>query len=149
MTQSGNLVFMALLVITAGLLGLSNAHARTLRMHGRIAAPTTDRLPYHHDQPGPNPHHHHNHQPPSTSSSLSPPYATSSPPLSGSGREKSVGSPVADPCASSVDGGSSPYPDSGSWGVDSSSTWPPATTATATMTRNSTGFSGLEDHEEV
>ncbi|KAK7754658.1 hypothetical protein SLS62_003442 [Diatrype stigma] len=143
MTQSGNLVFMALLIITAGLLGLSNAHARTLRMHGRIAAPTTDRLPYHHDHPGPHPH-----QPPSASS-LSPPYATSSPPLSGSG-DGEKGSPAAvDPCASSVDLGSSPYPDSGSWGVDSSSTWPPATTATATMTRNSTGFSGLEDREEV
>ncbi|RYP48517.1 hypothetical protein DL768_005596 [Monosporascus sp. mg162] len=46
MTQAGNIIFMALLLVNAGLLGLSNAHAKTLRMHGRIAAPTTDRLPY-------------------------------------------------------------------------------------------------------
>ncbi|RYP13597.1 hypothetical protein DL767_010669 [Monosporascus sp. MG133] len=46
MTQAGNIIFMALLLVNAGLLGLSNAHAKTFRMHGRIAAPTTDRLPY-------------------------------------------------------------------------------------------------------
>ncbi|KAH9889230.1 hypothetical protein F4778DRAFT_785783 [Xylariomycetidae sp. FL2044] len=46
MTQAGGIVFMALLIVTAGLLGLSNAHARTLRMHGRLAAPTTEHLPH-------------------------------------------------------------------------------------------------------
>ncbi|RYO79933.1 hypothetical protein DL766_007425 [Monosporascus sp. MC13-8B] len=46
MTQVGNIIFMALLLVNAGLLGLSNAHAKTFRMHGRIAAPTTDRSPY-------------------------------------------------------------------------------------------------------
>ncbi|RYP93136.1 hypothetical protein DL770_000710 [Monosporascus sp. CRB-9-2] len=46
MTQAGNIIFMVLLLVNAGLLGLSNAHAKTFRMHGRIAAPTTDRLPY-------------------------------------------------------------------------------------------------------
>lgn len=130
MTQAGNLVFMALLIITAGLLGLSNGHAKTLRMHGRIAAPTSDSLPYHH-------HHHdssHADQPP-PASSLSPPI--SSPPLSGSVGGKDG---AAEQCAS-VDG-SSPYPDSGSWGADSS-TWPPTTR------RTSAGFSGLEDHREV
>ncbi|KAK8071011.1 hypothetical protein PG997_011214 [Apiospora hydei] len=44
MSQVGGLIFMALLLITAGLLGLSNAHAKTLRMHGRVAAPTQERL---------------------------------------------------------------------------------------------------------
>ncbi|KAK7946669.1 uncharacterized protein PG986_010990 [Apiospora aurea] len=44
MSQAGGLIFMALLLITAGLLGLSNAHAKTLRMHGRVAAPTQERL---------------------------------------------------------------------------------------------------------
>ncbi|RYP11309.1 hypothetical protein DL764_000127 [Monosporascus ibericus] len=46
MTQAGNIIFMILLLVNAGLLGLSNAHAKTFRMHGRIAAPTTGRLPY-------------------------------------------------------------------------------------------------------
>ncbi|RYP75095.1 hypothetical protein DL771_002556 [Monosporascus sp. 5C6A] len=46
MTQVGNIIFMVLLLVNAGLLGLSNAHAKTFRMHGRIAAPTTGRLPY-------------------------------------------------------------------------------------------------------
>ena len=40
MSQAGALVFMALLLVTAGLLGLSNAHAKSFRMHGRIAAPS-------------------------------------------------------------------------------------------------------------
>ncbi|KAK8005305.1 hypothetical protein PG990_011342 [Apiospora arundinis] len=44
MSQAGGIIFMALLLLTAGLLGLSNAHAKTLRMHGRIAAPTQERL---------------------------------------------------------------------------------------------------------
>ncbi|KAH8201991.1 hypothetical protein TruAng_003834 [Truncatella angustata] len=46
MTQVGGIIFMALLLVTAGLLGLSNAHARTLKMHGRLAAPTSERLAY-------------------------------------------------------------------------------------------------------
>ncbi|KAI1766261.1 hypothetical protein GGR53DRAFT_217652 [Hypoxylon sp. FL1150] len=45
MTQVGSIIFMALLLITAGLLGLSNAHAKTFRMHGRLATPTVDHLP--------------------------------------------------------------------------------------------------------
>ncbi|KAI1335297.1 hypothetical protein F5Y15DRAFT_398140 [Xylariaceae sp. FL0016] len=45
MTQAGSIIFLVLLLVTAGLLGLSNAHAKTLRMHGRLAAPTTDHLP--------------------------------------------------------------------------------------------------------
>ncbi|KAI0012079.1 hypothetical protein F4779DRAFT_126052 [Xylariaceae sp. FL0662B] len=45
MTQVGSIIFMVLLLVTAGLLGLSNAHAKTLRMHGRLAAPTLDHLP--------------------------------------------------------------------------------------------------------
>ncbi|KAI1402630.1 hypothetical protein F4819DRAFT_454010 [Hypoxylon fuscum] len=45
MTQAGSLVFMALLLVTAGLLGLSNAHAKTFRMRGRLATPTVDHLP--------------------------------------------------------------------------------------------------------
>ncbi|KAK8024163.1 hypothetical protein PG993_012229 [Apiospora rasikravindrae] len=44
MSQAGGIIFMALLLLTAGLLGLSNAHAKTLRMHGRVAAPTQERL---------------------------------------------------------------------------------------------------------
>lgn len=51
MSQAGNLIFMGLLLITAGLLGLSNAHAKTFRMHGRLAAPTQERLPYPPDRP--------------------------------------------------------------------------------------------------
>lgn len=46
MTQVGSIIFMALLLVTAGLLGLSNAHAKTFRMHGRLAAPTVDHLPH-------------------------------------------------------------------------------------------------------
>ncbi|KAH7037245.1 uncharacterized protein B0I36DRAFT_358970 [Microdochium trichocladiopsis] len=38
LTQLGNIIFMALLLITAGLLGLSNAHDTHLQMHGRVAA---------------------------------------------------------------------------------------------------------------
>ncbi|KAI1803876.1 hypothetical protein F4811DRAFT_553395 [Daldinia bambusicola] len=49
MTQVGSIIFMLLLLVTAGLLGLSNAHAKTFRMHGRLAAPTVDHLP---DGPG-------------------------------------------------------------------------------------------------
>lgn len=45
MTQVGSIIFMLLLLITAGLLGLSNAHAKTFRMHGRLATPTVDNLP--------------------------------------------------------------------------------------------------------
>lgn len=45
MSQAGSIVFMVLLLVTAGLLGLSNAHAKTFRMHGRLAAPTVDHLP--------------------------------------------------------------------------------------------------------
>ncbi|XWW98511.1 hypothetical protein V2A60_006511 [Cordyceps javanica] len=39
LTQAGALVLMALLLLSAALLGLSNAHARGLRMHGRVARP--------------------------------------------------------------------------------------------------------------
>ncbi|KAI0883692.1 uncharacterized protein GGS22DRAFT_165838 [Annulohypoxylon maeteangense] len=45
MTQVGSIIFMALLLVTAGLLGLSNGHAKTFRMHGRLATPTVDHLP--------------------------------------------------------------------------------------------------------
>ncbi|KAL7621138.1 hypothetical protein AAE478_008454 [Parahypoxylon ruwenzoriense] len=45
MTQAGSIIFMVLLLVTAGLLGLSNAHAKTLRMYGRLATPTVDNLP--------------------------------------------------------------------------------------------------------
>ncbi|KAI0385203.1 hypothetical protein F5Y04DRAFT_277269 [Hypomontagnella monticulosa] len=44
MSQAGSIIFMALLLITAGLLGLSNAHAKTFKMHGRLATPTVDNL---------------------------------------------------------------------------------------------------------
>ncbi|KFA67259.1 hypothetical protein S40285_06705 [Stachybotrys chlorohalonatus IBT 40285] len=37
LTQAGAMVFMALLLLSAGLLGLSNAHLKDLRMHGRVA----------------------------------------------------------------------------------------------------------------
>ncbi|KAI8624866.1 hypothetical protein F5Y19DRAFT_280326 [Xylariaceae sp. FL1651] len=43
--QIGSIIFLGLLLLTAGLLGLSNAHARTFSMHGRLAAPTTENLP--------------------------------------------------------------------------------------------------------
>ncbi|KAI0174317.1 hypothetical protein BJ166DRAFT_144514 [Pestalotiopsis sp. NC0098] len=46
MSQAGGIIFMGLLLVTAGLLGLSNAHAKTFTMHGRLAAPTSERLPY-------------------------------------------------------------------------------------------------------
>ena len=36
-TQAGALVLMALLVVSAALLGLSNAHARGLQINGRVA----------------------------------------------------------------------------------------------------------------
>ncbi|KAI1106038.1 hypothetical protein F4804DRAFT_330782 [Jackrogersella minutella] len=49
MTQVGSIIFMVLLLVTAGLLGLSNAHAKTFRMHGRLATPTVDHLPNHGD----------------------------------------------------------------------------------------------------
>ncbi|KXJ93831.1 hypothetical protein Micbo1qcDRAFT_193179 [Microdochium bolleyi] len=39
LSQLGALIFMTLLLITAGLLGLSNAHAKHMQMHGRIAVP--------------------------------------------------------------------------------------------------------------
>ncbi|KAI1379768.1 hypothetical protein F4677DRAFT_294356 [Hypoxylon crocopeplum] len=52
MTQVGSIIFMVLLLITAGLLGLSNAHAKTFRMHGRLATPTVDHLPHRHDRRG-------------------------------------------------------------------------------------------------
>ncbi|KAI5867614.1 hypothetical protein GGS23DRAFT_186073 [Durotheca rogersii] len=45
MTQAGSVVFMVLLLVTAGMLGLSNAHAKTFSMRGRLAAPTVDHLP--------------------------------------------------------------------------------------------------------
>ncbi|KAI0130221.1 hypothetical protein BJ170DRAFT_681682 [Xylariales sp. AK1849] len=51
MSQIGAIIFMGLLLITAGLLGLSNAHAKTFKMHGRVAAPTSERLPYPSDKP--------------------------------------------------------------------------------------------------
>ncbi|KAI1779269.1 hypothetical protein F4818DRAFT_244582 [Hypoxylon cercidicola] len=47
MTQVGSIIFMVLLLVTAGLLGLSNAHAKTFRMNGRLATPTVDHLPRH------------------------------------------------------------------------------------------------------
>ncbi|POR39619.1 Uncharacterized protein TPAR_00192 [Tolypocladium paradoxum] len=37
LSQAGAIVFMALLLVSAGLLGLSNAHARGLQMNGRVA----------------------------------------------------------------------------------------------------------------
>ncbi|KAL1882046.1 hypothetical protein VTK73DRAFT_2760 [Phialemonium thermophilum] len=39
MTQVGSLTFMCLLLVSAGLLALSNAHAKSFRMNGRVAAP--------------------------------------------------------------------------------------------------------------
>ncbi|KAI0017907.1 hypothetical protein F4780DRAFT_566643 [Xylariomycetidae sp. FL0641] len=52
MTQAGSIVFLALLLVSAGLLGLSNAHAKAFRMHGRLAAPTTLHLPHDGDEYG-------------------------------------------------------------------------------------------------
>lgn len=40
--QSGSIVLMALLLISAALLGLSNAHAKTFKMRGRVATPRGD-----------------------------------------------------------------------------------------------------------
>lgn len=51
MSQAGGIIFMGLLIVSAGLLALSNANAQTFKMHGRIAAPTPDRLPYPSDRP--------------------------------------------------------------------------------------------------
>lgn len=45
LTQIGSIIFLGLLLITAGLLGLSNAHAKAFTMNGRLAAPTTENLP--------------------------------------------------------------------------------------------------------
>jgi hypothetical protein len=38
MTQAGAVIFMGLLLVSAGLLALSNAHAKGYRMNGRVAA---------------------------------------------------------------------------------------------------------------
>ncbi|TGJ81162.1 hypothetical protein E0Z10_g7612 [Xylaria hypoxylon] len=46
LSQIGSIIFLGLLLITAGLLGLSNAHAKAFSMHGRLAAPTTENLPH-------------------------------------------------------------------------------------------------------
>ncbi|KAI0913497.1 hypothetical protein F4823DRAFT_577567 [Ustulina deusta] len=45
LSQIGSIIFLGLLLVTAGLLGLSNAHAKALSMHGRLAAPTMESLP--------------------------------------------------------------------------------------------------------
>ncbi|KAI0428230.1 hypothetical protein F5Y09DRAFT_313778 [Xylaria sp. FL1042] len=45
LSQIGSIIFLGLLLITAGLLGLSNAHAKAFSMHGRLAAPTMENLP--------------------------------------------------------------------------------------------------------
>ncbi|KAI0522218.1 hypothetical protein F5B22DRAFT_464804 [Xylaria bambusicola] len=45
LSQIGSIIFLGLLLVTAGLLGLSNAHAKALSMHGRLAAPTIENLP--------------------------------------------------------------------------------------------------------
>ncbi|KAJ4218923.1 hypothetical protein NW759_008076 [Fusarium solani] len=42
MTQAGAIVLVGLLLISAALLGLSNAHARGIRVHGRYALPETE-----------------------------------------------------------------------------------------------------------
>lgn len=42
MTQAGAIVLVGLLVLSAALLGLSNAHARGFRVHGRYALPEID-----------------------------------------------------------------------------------------------------------
>ncbi|KAI1114731.1 hypothetical protein F5Y14DRAFT_413563 [Nemania sp. NC0429] len=46
LTQIGSIIFLGLLLITAGLLGLSNAHAKAFTMNGRLAAPTMENLPH-------------------------------------------------------------------------------------------------------
>ena len=43
MTQAGSIVLVGLLLISAALLGLSNAHARGIRVHGRYALPETEK----------------------------------------------------------------------------------------------------------
>ncbi|KAF4982947.1 hypothetical protein FZEAL_1517 [Fusarium zealandicum] len=43
MTQAGAFVLVGLLLVSAALLGLSNAHARGFRMHGRYALPETEK----------------------------------------------------------------------------------------------------------
>ncbi|KAI0143476.1 hypothetical protein GGR57DRAFT_518751 [Xylariaceae sp. FL1272] len=45
LTQVGSIILLVLLILTAGLLGLSNANAKTFSMYGRLAAPTTINLP--------------------------------------------------------------------------------------------------------
>ncbi|KAI0405512.1 hypothetical protein F4802DRAFT_614653 [Xylaria palmicola] len=45
LTQIGSIIFLGLLLVTAGLLGLSNAHAKGFTIYGRLAAPTTESLP--------------------------------------------------------------------------------------------------------
>lgn len=152
MTQAGNLIFMALLLVTAGLLGLSNAHAKTLRMRGRIAAPTsTDRLPET-GSSGPEAGTHPATWPPSNgdaAAARSPnpgtgrrgggggrengrdgggraPPGRAAPPIGGGGWEGTVSTATG-----------SPLPDTASWA--DSTTWPPTTT------RTSTDASGLEN----
>ncbi|GAP87134.2 hypothetical protein SAMD00023353_2301450 [Rosellinia necatrix] len=58
LTQIGSIIFLGLLLITAGLLGLSNAHAKALSMRGRLAAPTTESLPRPDSPPYPDSHPH-------------------------------------------------------------------------------------------
>ncbi|KAJ6446977.1 phospholipid-binding protein [Purpureocillium lavendulum] len=43
LSQAGAIVLMSLLLVSAGLLGLSNAHARELRMNGRVARLSIER----------------------------------------------------------------------------------------------------------
>ncbi|KAF5023458.1 hypothetical protein F66182_4503 [Fusarium sp. NRRL 66182] len=43
MTQAGSIILIGLLLASAALLGLSNAHARGFRMHGRYAMPETNK----------------------------------------------------------------------------------------------------------
>jgi hypothetical protein len=45
LSQIGSIIFLGLLLLTAALLGLSNAHTKTFSMHGRLAYPTTEDLP--------------------------------------------------------------------------------------------------------
>ncbi|KAJ2991933.1 hypothetical protein NUW58_g2340 [Xylaria curta] len=45
LSQIGSIIFLGLLLTTAGLLGLSNAHAKAFTIYGRLAAPTTENLP--------------------------------------------------------------------------------------------------------
>lgn len=74
MSQVGGIIFMGLLLISAGLLGLSNAHVKTFRMHGRIATPTHERLPYP-PRKAPYPHSKETMSSPTATSSVSwPPF---------------------------------------------------------------------------